>query len=80
MTFPFDTWSADRIEVLRGAASVMYGEGAIGGVVNVIPKKPLRAPIANELQLTGGTQRTARTAFDSGGAVNENLSYRFNAN
>ncbi|MDF3836392.1 TonB-dependent receptor [Cupriavidus basilensis] len=79
VTFPFDTWSADRIEVLRGAASVMVGEGAIGGVVNVIPKKPLRAPVANELQVTGGTQRTARAAFDSGGAVNENLSYRFNA-
>ncbi|WP_454726585.1 MULTISPECIES: TonB-dependent receptor [Cupriavidus] len=80
VTFPFDTWSVDRIEVLRGAASVMYGEGAIGGVVNVIPKKPLRGPVTNELQLTGGTQRTARAAFDSGGAVNENLSYRFNVN
>lgn len=79
VTFPFDTWSVDRIEVLRGAASVMVGEGAIGGVVNVIPKKPMRAPIANELQLTGGTQKTARAAFDSGGAVNETLSYRFNA-
>ena len=40
VTFPFDTWSAERIEVLRGPASVMYGEGAIGGVVNVVPKKP----------------------------------------
>src|SRR5207253_835596 len=76
VTFPFDTWSVDRIEVLRGAASVMYGEGAIGGVVNVIPKKPMRAPIANELQLTGGTQKTARAAFDSGSAVNENVPYR----
>ncbi|QOT80870.1 TonB-dependent receptor [Cupriavidus basilensis] len=79
VTFPFDTWSVDRIEVLRGAASVMVGEGAIGGVVNVIPKKPMPAPIANELQLTGGTQKTARAAFDSGGAVNETLSYRLNA-
>lgn len=57
----------------------MVGEGAIGGVVNVIPKKPMPAPIANELQLTGGTQKTARAAFDSGGAVNETLSYRLNA-
>ena len=40
ITFPFDTWSAERIEVLRGPASVMYGEGAIGGVINVVPKKP----------------------------------------
>jgi iron complex outermembrane receptor protein len=40
LTFPFDTWSAQRIEVLRGPASVMYGEGAIGGAINVISKMP----------------------------------------
>lgn len=77
VTFPFDTWSVDRIEVLRGPASVMYGEGAIGGVVNVVQKKPIRGPIENELQITGGTEKTARVAFDSGGKVNDNLSYRF---
>ncbi|WP_404994535.1 TonB-dependent receptor [Cupriavidus pauculus] len=77
VTFPFDTWSVDRIEVLRGPASVMYGEGAIGGVLNVVQKKPIRGPIENELQITGGTEKTARVAFDSGGKVNDNLSYRF---
>lgn len=77
VTFPFDTWSAERIEILRGPASVMYGEGAIGGVINVVPKKPFSGPIQNELQITGGSQKTARVAFDSGGTVNENLSYRF---
>jgi len=77
VTFPFDTWSVDRIEVLRGPASVMYGEGAIGGVVNVVQKKPIRGPIENEFQITGGTEKTARVAFDSGGRVNDNLSYRF---
>ncbi len=64
----------------RGAArpaSVMYGEGAIGGVVNVVQKKPIRGPIENELQITGGTEKTARVAFDGGGKVNDNLSYRF---
>lgn len=77
VTFPFDTWSVERIEVLRGPASVMYGEGAIGGVVNVVSKTPIRGPIENELQITGGTEKTARVAFDSGGKVNDNLSYRF---
>ena len=44
LTFPYDTWSAQRIEVLRGPASVLYGEGAIGGAINVISKQPLSKP------------------------------------
>ncbi len=40
VTFPTDPWTVDRIEVLRGPASVLYGQGAIGGAVNVISKKP----------------------------------------
>ncbi len=31
VTFPFDTWNVERIEVLRGPSSVLYGDGAIGG-------------------------------------------------
>ncbi len=76
LTFPFDTWSVDRIEVLRGPASVIYGAGAIGGVVNVIPKKPVNGPIRNELMLAAGTDDTARFGFGSGGALSERLSYR----
>lgn len=76
LTFPFDTWSIDRIEVLRGPASVIYGDGAIGGVVNVIPKKPTRGAIRNEVQATVGTDNTQRLGFGSGGAINDKLSYR----
>lgn len=76
LSFPFDTWSVDRIEVLRGPASVIYGDGAIGGVVNVIPKKPTRSAIQNEVQATVGTDNTQRLGFGSGGAINDKLSYR----
>src|SRR4029453_13298347 len=33
------TSEADRIEVIRGPASVMYGSDALGGVINVVPKE-----------------------------------------
>ncbi len=79
VTFPFDTWSIERIEVLRGPASVIYGEGAIGGVVNIVPRKPEQAPVENEIQLGIGTESTGRAAFGSGGAINDKLSYRFDA-
>ena len=36
----YDSWSFDRIEVLKGPASVLYGEGALAGAVNFVPKRP----------------------------------------
>lgn len=76
VSFPFDTWSIDRIEILRGPASVVHGDGAIGGVVNIIPKKPSRGPVRNEVQATTGTDGKRALAFGSGGALGEQWSYR----
>lgn len=39
-----DPFSADKIEVLKGAAGVAYGAGAIGGVIRVEPKQMPRIP------------------------------------
>jgi iron complex outermembrane receptor protein len=35
-----DQYSADRVEVLRGAASLMYGSDALGGVINILDGLP----------------------------------------
>ncbi|MDP2000655.1 MAG: TonB-dependent receptor plug domain-containing protein, partial [Rhodoferax sp.] len=35
-----NTWHFDRIEVIKGPASVLYGEGALGGVINKVTRKP----------------------------------------
>ncbi len=35
-----DVWSLERVEVVRGPASVLYGSEAIGGVLNLIPRLP----------------------------------------
>ena len=76
VTFPFNSWSADRIEVLRGPGSVLYGEGAIGGVVNVVPKKATDT-FFNEAEVSIGTDWTRRLSLGSGGPINDKLSYRF---
>ncbi len=80
VTFPFDTWTVDRIDVLRGPASVLYGEGATGAVVNVVPKKPLEGEIRNQLRLGYGSDDRRQVAFDSGGSLTDTLSYRFALN
>jgi iron complex outermembrane receptor protein len=78
VTFPFDTWSAERIEVLRGPASVLYGEGAVGGVINVVPKKPTDY-FTHEAEVAIGTDATRRFGVGSGGPISDQLSYRFDA-
>ncbi|HEX4551335.1 TonB-dependent receptor [Pseudomonas sp.] len=80
VTFPVDTWSVQRIDVLRGPASVLYGEGATGAVVNVIPKKPFEGEIENHLRLGYGSYDSQQQAFDSGGSLSDTLSYRLNLN
>lgn len=38
----YDTFSVDRIEILRGPNSVLHGTDALGGVINVITRQPRR--------------------------------------
>lgn len=42
---PFDPLATERIEIVRGAAAVLYGGNAVGGVVNVIDNRIPAAPI-----------------------------------
>jgi iron complex outermembrane receptor protein len=76
VTFPVDTWPLERIEVLRGPASVLFGEGAIGGVINYVPKKPAFTSPRHEGLLSYGSRDTWRAALGSGGALGERVAYR----
>ena len=76
VTFPFDPWTVDRIEVLGGPASVMYGNGAIGGVINVIPRKPNRSAFEHAARFTAGSENTYRAAVDTTGPINRRMAYR----
>ncbi|MCZ4323780.1 TonB-dependent receptor [Pseudomonas anguilliseptica] len=80
VTFPVDTWSVERVDVLRGPASVLYGEGATGAVINVVPKKPFAGAISNQLRLGYGSDDRRQAALDSGGSLTDTLSYRLNLN
>ena len=51
-----DTFNLERIEVLRGSASMIFGRGSTGGVINQVTKKPLLAD-QSDVVGTVGTRR-----------------------
>ncbi|KQU61612.1 TonB-dependent receptor [Sphingomonas sp. Leaf339] len=57
-------WHYDRIEVLKGPASVLYGEGALAGVVNKVTRKPILGERHLDTLLSIGS---FDTAFAAGG-------------
>ena len=73
-----DTGNLERIEFLKGPASLMSGEGAAGGAINFVTKRPHQGPVENEAYVSYGSFGTMRTAFGSGGSTaKEGLDYRF---
>lgn len=79
ISFPFDTWNVERIEVLYGPASILYGTGAIGGAINVVTKAPDPMRSSQQLQLAYGSYNTLQAAADLTGPLAEGLSFRANA-
>jgi iron complex outermembrane receptor protein len=37
----YDSFNFERVEVLKGPASILYGDGALAGAINLVPKKPV---------------------------------------
>ncbi len=75
-----DPWQLERVELLRGPASVLYGQGDPGGTINMVSKLPTLEPI-RELELQYGTQARKQIAGDFGGKLDEDgkFSYRLTA-
>lgn len=48
-----ETFGLERVEVIKGPASSLYGQAPLGGIVNLVSKKP-RRELGGELGFTGG--------------------------
>lgn len=65
-----ESYGLERIEVLRGPASVLYGKGDAGGIVNRVSKRPA-ADSPREIEVQIGNQDRRQLAVDVGGALDE---------
>lgn len=67
-----DSFLLDRVEILKGPASLMFGEGAIGGAVNYLSKNPSATP-RGELLASVGAWDTYRLGLGWGGPLVRSL-------
>ncbi|WP_447922695.1 TonB-dependent siderophore receptor [Achromobacter aegrifaciens] len=65
-----DAYRLERVDVLKGPASVMYGQGGPGGVVNQVSKRPLEETL-REVEVQVGNYDYRRANFDFGGPVDD---------
>ena len=73
-----DTFNIDRVEVLRGAASMLFGRGSTGGVINQVNKQP-RLITEHEVNATIGTQGYQRLQGDFNFKLAGDAALRINA-
>ncbi len=71
-----DSWLFDRIEVLSGPASVLYGEGALAGVINFVPKRPIIGQRSFTTSVSAGSLSTGRFAADLNVPVGDKVALR----
>lgn len=70
-SFQVDPYFLQRIDVLKGPGSILYGRASPGGVVALTSKKPLFQPY-HEVELTVGNRNRLEGAFDISGPIDQN--------
>jgi len=75
----WDAWAFERVEVIKGPASVTSGEGALAGAVNFVPRRPVLGKTSAEMLASVGSFDTARLAGDVNLPLGDKAASRFNA-
>ena len=65
-----EVYTMEQVELLKGPASVLYGQGSPGGIMNYVSKTP-KAGKGSEVMLQYGTFDRAQANVDLNGALNE---------
>jgi len=73
-----DTFNLDRVELLRGSASMLFGRGSTGGAVNLVNKVP-RLMDENQIDVTVGSHNHRRVVGDFNQQTGESAALRVSA-
>ena len=71
-----DVYTIEQVEILKGPASVLYGKGSPGGLVNSVSKRP-KEDAQHEIVAEVGNFSRKQLAFDSTGSVDEDGSFLY---
>lgn len=77
----YQTLLADRVEVLRGPASVLYGSNAMGGVINIVTRQPEGDGFKGRFHTGYGSYNTLETEAEAmlkSGRFSANVSASYN--
>lgn len=61
----YQSMMAEKVEVLRGPASVLYGSNAMGGVINIVTRKQQEEGVKTNMQVGYGSYNTLQTEFSN---------------
>ena len=61
----YQSMMAEKVEVLRGPASVLYGSNAMGGVINIVTRKQQEDGVNTNMQVGYGSYNTLQTEFSN---------------
>ncbi|WP_125042036.1 TonB-dependent receptor [Bacteroides faecalis] len=61
----YQSMMAEKVEVVRGPASVLYGSNAMGGVINIVTRKQLEDGVNTDMQVGYGSYNTLQTELSN---------------
>lgn len=73
-----DLYGSESVEVLKGPASVLYGQSPPGGIVNMVSRRP-QDELGGELEVQGGEYNMWQVAGDLTGPMTDRVSARITA-
>lgn len=73
---PQNAFNVESVEILKGPASVLYGQGAIGGAINVINKAPSFGPPSVNVYAAYGSYGTYAVGVGGSAALTDDLAVR----